>query len=132
MDDNVKKQAGSKAVSTKWKPGQSGNPVGRPVGSRTKFSEAMVADFLSDWHQHGTDVLERVRMTEPATYLRVAAVVPKQMDVSVEQKAGPLDSDTMRKIRRFVDLIPAGAGEDAVFEALELFMRSHFAKPIDA
>jgi hypothetical protein len=39
----------------------------------------MVADFASDWKKHGTAVLERVRMTDPATYLRVAAVlVPRR------------------------------------------------------
>ena len=45
-------------------------PSGRPVGSRSKFSEAMVADFAADWNEHGAGVLERVRMPDPATYLR--------------------------------------------------------------
>ena len=30
----------------------------------------MVADFAADWNEHGAGVLERVRMTDPATYLR--------------------------------------------------------------
>jgi hypothetical protein len=32
-------------------------------------------------------VLERVRMTDPATYLRVAVLVPKELNVAVEQTA---------------------------------------------
>jgi len=72
-------------------------------------------------------------MNDPATYLRVAAVlVPKEMKVEVDQRSGPLDTDAVRKIRRFVDAIPPGAEEDAVFDALDLFMRSHFAKPVDS
>jgi hypothetical protein len=75
------------------RPGEVRNPVGRPKGSRSKFSEAMVSDFLADWHQHGTDVLEQVRKKDPSTYLRVASVlVPKEMKVEVKQDApGNLD-----------------------------------------
>src|SRR5215475_3484332 len=87
------------------KPGEVRNPVGRPIGSRSKFSEAMVSDFLADWHEHGTDVLARVRQTEPSTYLRVAAVlVPKEMNVAVEQRTGPMQNDEIRQLRRLIEL----------------------------
>jgi len=47
---------------------------------RNKFSEEFVTDFMADWQEHGTSVLAQVRMNDPATYLRVAAVlVPKEM-----------------------------------------------------
>jgi hypothetical protein len=119
------------AVSTRWKPGQSGNPLGRPVGVRNKFSEEFVTDFMADWQEHGNSVLERVRKEDPSAYLRVAAVlVPKEMNVAVEQRSGPMDSEAMRKLRRCVDVIPPGVEEDAFFDALDLFMRSHFAKPV--
>jgi hypothetical protein len=88
-----------------WQPGQGGNPAGRPPGSRSKFSEAMVSDFL-DWHEHGTDVLARVRATEPATYLRVAAVlVPKELNVAFEQRApGNLEPEAWATLRRVLDI----------------------------
>jgi hypothetical protein len=38
----------------------------------------MVADLAADWNEHGAAVPERVRMTDPATYLRVAAVLVPQ------------------------------------------------------
>ena len=60
---------------------------GSPIGSRSKFSEAMFADFAADWNENGAGVLERVRMIDPATYLRVATVLaPKELNVAVEQK----------------------------------------------
>ena len=119
------------------KPGEVRNPVGRPIGSRSKFSEAMVADFLADWHEHGTDVLARVRMTEPATYLRVAAVlIPKEMKVEVDHRSGPLDKPEMQMMRKLIDLIqahaPAGADPVEVFAVLEDALRSHFAKPVES
>src|SRR6516165_9527413 len=103
------------------KPGEVRNPVGRPIGSRSKFSEAMVADFLADWHEHGTDVLARVRMTEPATYLRGAAVlVPKEMKVEVKQDApGNLD-----RVREVLEILEAAGVRDADD------LRARLAKPL--
>jgi hypothetical protein len=124
----------NKNLKAPIKAGEVRNPVGRPIGSRSKFSEAMVADFLADWHEHGTDVLARVRMTEPATYLRVAAVlVPKEMKVEVDNR-GPLDRPEMQMMRKLIDLIqahaPVGADHVEVFAVLEDALRSHFAKPV--
>ena len=104
------------------KPGEVRNPVGRPVGSRSKFSEAMVADFLADWHQHGADVLEQVRKKDPATYLRVASVlVPKEMKVEVKQDApGNLD-----RVRELLEILEGAGVKDADD------LRARLAKPID-
>jgi hypothetical protein len=120
-----------------WKPGQSGNPLGRPQGARSKFSEQACADALADWTAHGESVLARVRATEPATYLRVLfSIIPKDVAISIEQRTGPLQSDEMRMLRRLVDMIetcaPTDAEKDVVFACLEEALRSQFAKQIEA
>jgi Family of unknown function (DUF5681) len=38
-----------------FKPGQSGNPAGRPLGSRNKLSEAFLADFYQVWQERGIE-----------------------------------------------------------------------------
>ena len=124
-------------VSTKWKPGQSGNPLGRPVGVRNKFSEEFVTDFMADWQEHGTSVLAQVRMNDPATYLRVAAVlVPKEMRLEVEQKTpGGLEPDAYAALRRLLDVIEScGAVGDpqAVFAMIEEDLRARMAVPIES
>jgi hypothetical protein len=120
-----------------WKKGQSGNPLGRPLGARAKFSEQACADALADWTAHGSNVLARVRATDPSTYLRVLfSIIPKDVAISIEQRTGPLQSQEMQMLRRLVDMIeacaPADADKDTVFALLETSLRSHFAKQIDA
>lgn len=63
-----------------WKPGQSGNPAGRPKGSRHKLAEDFLADLHADWLTNGREVLEAARKQKPADYLKVVALVlPKEI-----------------------------------------------------
>jgi hypothetical protein len=60
-------------------PGQSGNPAGRPVGSRNRLSEAFFRDLCEVWARHGKAAIENVARTNPATFLwLVVAVIPKK------------------------------------------------------
>jgi hypothetical protein len=71
-----------KKQDTRFKPGQSGNPLGRPKGSRNKFSERLIEAFALDFEMHGTDAIEQVRAEKPHEYLRIAAsLVPKQFEI---------------------------------------------------
>jgi hypothetical protein len=67
---------------TPWQPGQSGNPAGRPKGSRNKLSEAFLSALSEDFEQNGVAVIETVRAEKPAEYLKIiAAIVPKQLEI---------------------------------------------------
>ena len=35
--------------------GQSGNPAGRPIGARGRFSQQFIADLTNAWEQYGAD-----------------------------------------------------------------------------
>ena len=56
-----------------WEPGESGNPAGRPRGSRNKFNEAFLADFIDAWQRTGREALTRVAAETPGVFVRVAA-----------------------------------------------------------
>ncbi len=119
-----------------WKPGQSGNPLGRPQGARSKFSETAVANLLEDWTKHGPAVLTKVRAQDPSTYLRVAfSIIPKDVQIALETR-GPMDSDEMRKVRRLVEIIDAcgasGVDPEIVFGWIEDDLRARLAKSVDA
>ena len=70
----------------RWIPGQSGNPLGRPKGSRNKLSEDFLNAFAQDFEQHGAAVIEKVRGERPQDYLRVAAsLLPKHMEIETNR-----------------------------------------------
>jgi Family of unknown function (DUF5681) len=81
------------AKSTWWKTGESGNPAGRPKGSRNAFSQIFVGDLTATWAQHGPDVLSKVAISDPSRFLGVcASVIPKDVALTIEQQSpGNLD-----------------------------------------
>jgi hypothetical protein len=89
--------------------GVSGNPAGRPLGSRNRLTNALVADLTASWEKHGPAVLERLRIDDPATYARLAvSLVPKDVQLTVE-KVDPilekLDADARAVLRELLLII---------------------------
>jgi hypothetical protein len=51
-----------------WQPGQSGNPNGRPVGSRQAFSAGFLKDLAEVWQAEGRGTMLHTAKTQPATF----------------------------------------------------------------
>lgn len=91
--DNTAKEMPKKSRAAhlekyKVKPGQCLNPKGRPKGSRNRFAQAFIDDFMKDWEENGAEVLQRTRSEDPATYLRVAAsIIPKELNINADTAA---------------------------------------------
>ena len=63
-----------------WKSGQSGNPLGRPKGSRNKISEKFLENLYENWERHGADALEKAAENDPMQYVKmVASLVPREL-----------------------------------------------------
>ena len=70
------------------KPGQILNPKGRPKGSRNRFAEEFISDFLTDWEQHGIAAMDACLSCDPAAYLKVAAtLLPKDFNLNMTDEA---------------------------------------------
>lgn len=75
---------------SRFKPGKSGNPAGRPVGARNKLSEDFIRAVADDFKEHGAEVIERVRQEKPDAYLKViAGLVPQKLDLEGKLTFGP-------------------------------------------
>ena len=95
-----------RVVGIPWKPGQSGNPAGRPRGSRGKLSEDFLLDLHCAWTAHGADALARCAKTEPGVFCKiVASLLPKSLDVNL---SASVDASTFTlKFREALALIHA-------------------------
>ncbi len=71
--------------NTSWVQGQSGNPAGRPKGSRDAINEAFLKDLAADWAGDGIKALRKAREDRPAEYCRmVASLLPKDQNLNVK------------------------------------------------
>ena len=70
-----------------WSPGQSGNPNGRPVGSRTAYSRGFFSDLAEVWAERGKETMIKTAQDNPAVFFATCArLLPNDVRVTVEQQ----------------------------------------------
>ena len=91
-------------VGVPFKPGQSGNPAGRPRGSRNRLADAFVTDLRDCWEVHGRDVLERVARDQPEVLIKVvASLMPKDININHDVSADA--ASFAEKFRAAIELL---------------------------
>lgn len=85
-----KKRPKEANLAPPWQPGQSGNPAGRPKGSRAKLAESFCAALLKDFDVNGEEAIRLMRADKPGEYIRaVASVIPKEFEGNVTGDLSP-------------------------------------------
>ena len=70
-----------------WPPGVSGNPNGRPVGSRSAFSAGFTRDLAEVWTDKGKAAMLYTAEKQPAVFFATCArLLPNDVRVAVEQQ----------------------------------------------
>jgi hypothetical protein len=94
---------GEKQVATRFKPGQSGNPAGRPKGARSRLGEKFLDDLCDRWEEHGKKALEICALREPATFIKVVAnVLPRELLVKALNVNATIDFTNAEDARAFL------------------------------
>lgn len=97
--------------ASKWEPGQSGNPRGRPKGARNKLGEAFLEALHEDFNEHGAGAITRCREDSPVAYVRVlASILPKDLNVTINPLEELTDAELIERIGELRDAVDSALG----------------------
>ena len=97
-DNTAPKQREDVLREHAFKPGQSGNPAGRPKGARSKLGEDFLNALRDDFQKHGIEALQEVREKKPSDYIKVvASILPKEI---TGENGDPILTKIVREIVR--------------------------------
>jgi len=80
----------NKSVSTRWQPGQSGNALGRPMGSGT--TAQFYDDRSTTWREHGRGAMIATAKADPGRFIQVcASLIPATITPTLPGGLDPAD-----------------------------------------
>lgn len=94
-----------------FKPGQSGNPGGKPKAARNRLTVGFLTVLADDFDRFGKEAMANAREKDPMGYVKaIASLMPKQVEQSQ-----PLDDLTDAELTAGIALLRSrltgGAGE---------------------
>jgi hypothetical protein len=92
---------------TQWKPGQSGNLSGRPVGTRRAFSAGFLRDLAEVWSEEGRETMIKTARDNPSVFFAICArLIGPEVKLTIEQSLpGNLSARDWAIMREIVDAV---------------------------
>lgn len=91
---------GSKQASTQFKPGQSGNPAGKPKGAKHKLQENFLKDVLEAWETKGAEAITMMIADKPGDFVKmVASLMPKEATLNINDNSEMTDDELAERVR---------------------------------
>jgi hypothetical protein len=102
-------------MEKKFRPGQSGNPAGRPKGARTRYelTKRFFQDLLTVWQENSQPTAKATSETRGIAALRVmafehpeqfaklfASVMPKSVELNIDEELGRCTDEELAEIIR--------------------------------
>lgn len=125
-DSQEQKEDKRKSLPHAFKPGESGNPGGRPTGARNRLQAKFLYTLADDFDKNGKEAIEKMREEDPSAYVRaVASLMPKELEVKrpLEELTDDELSAAIDALRSFISSQAAGVGartESAGKQAIKL------------
>jgi hypothetical protein len=106
-----------------WPPGVSGNPNGRPVGSRSAFSAGFTRDLAEVWAEKGKASMLYTAEKQPAVFFATCArLLPNDVRVTVEQSLpGNLSVEDWQTMKEVIAAINQAVSDAASRPPGEVF-----------
>jgi hypothetical protein len=96
-------------VEKRFKPGQSGNPGGKPKNARNRLTTAFLNALANDFDAHGVKAIQDARSEDPVKYMQiVATLMPKQIE-----QTQPLDDVSDAELLAGIALLRSRLAEGA-------------------
>jgi len=90
------KHRGRENLRPAWEPGKSGNPAGRPKGSRNQLAEDFLADLRDEWKRRGASAVKNLPDDKLCDV--VVRTLPKDVHLDVGENLSDM-------IRRAADVL---------------------------
>src|SRR5262245_8577028 len=92
-----------------WKPGQSGNLNGRPVGSRSAFSAGFTRDLAEVWAEKGKSSMLYTAEKQPAVFFATCArLIGPEVKLTIEQNYAGLSPNELVLLKEVMAAINEG------------------------
>jgi hypothetical protein len=69
-------------TAPKFKPSESGNPGGKPVGARNRLTAQFLNALADDFEEFGREAIAGCRISNVAAYIKaIAALCPRELEI---------------------------------------------------